>query len=165
MEASAQIDAVVADREKRLLAAIDKCETLLAAVKATQPDFAFLSARDLLLQQGHCWLQLARLKRLAAHKTLLRAEDDMDDARSHLASAKRIFLDPEGGKDKAFLVGQIHVRSEEGELLATSGQLGDAIATFSDAVRLCYLADDEILERALVSAALMLSYRSVLMCS
>ncbi|KAJ0407408.1 hypothetical protein ATCC90586_003818 [Pythium insidiosum] len=149
MDASLKVDAVVLERQKRLLAAIDKCEILLAVVRAKHPDFSFLWARDLLLQQGQCWLQLARLKRLAASKSSQEGIAGADDWRSHLANAKRIFLDPEGSKVKAFLVGQAHVLSEEAELQAQTGHIADALATFSDAVRLCYAAGDEVLERGL----------------
>jgi hypothetical protein len=89
--------------EAKLLDAIAKQNALLLTVQKKHPDFAFLLARDVQLQQAQCWLNLSRIRRLAVATSsstsggrasvqtpLDRAA--LDGAAAYLAHARRIYL-------------------------------------------------------------------------
>ncbi|GAB9465738.1 hypothetical protein Gpo141_00003136 [Globisporangium polare] len=135
------VASAIEDRRAGVELAIEKYETLLAISKTKNPDFAFLDPQELMLRLAECCLCMSNLKKAvwehSRHGDSSPANGTDPLALDSVAASKQ--SPPTFEEVQALLLKTRKLYQQRSE----------GIATFSEAIRLCYSVADEATESIL----------------
>ncbi|OWZ23197.1 hypothetical protein PHMEG_0001943 [Phytophthora megakarya] len=158
----------VRERQRELESVITKYELLLTIGQTKNPDFASLDLAQVVFSLAEeCYICLIRLLRTAWQidqsgpaSTQIQLDDDATEPDEivmqtklydMLEKTRNLYQLPEVAKKVLAVQGEVQVLLEAGELLTYCKDHVNAMATYSEAIRLCYKIKDEATEAILTS--------------